>query len=165
MRTRKGLAWVGASLAIVAGAATGRALPWSQDMVRGRGVAPQTMTLLPPANTLAIGRQRVMDRIEADGRLGNPIAASPEVLKQGHALFDTYCAVCHGADGRGQGPVGKYFSGIPELSAAPIQAYSDGLIYSIIREGGFSMPGYAETLSPPERWALVHMIRTFRQPS
>ena len=25
-------------------------------------------------------------------------------------------------------------------------------------------PGYAETLSPSERWALVHMVRTFRQP-
>jgi mono/diheme cytochrome c family protein len=121
--------------------------------------------LVPPPNTLAIGRQPVMDRIEADGRLTNPLAASPAVLKQGRALFDTYCAVCHGADGRGQGPVGKYFSGIPDLSTTAIQAYSDGLIYSIIREGGFNMPGYAETLSLPERWALVRMIRTFRQPS
>jgi mono/diheme cytochrome c family protein len=165
VRTRKALASMLASAAIAAGAATVLALPWTHDMSRGRAVEPQTMMLVPPPNTLAIGRQPVMDRIEADGRLTNPIAASPEVLQQGHALFDTYCAVCHGADGHGQGPVGKYFSGIPNLSATAIQTYSDGLIYSIIREGGFSMPGYAETLSPAERWALVHMIRTFRQPS
>jgi mono/diheme cytochrome c family protein len=165
VRTRKALASVLASAAIAAGVATVLALPWSHDMARGRAVAPQTMMLAPPPNTLAVGRQPVMDRIEADGRLTNPVAASPEVLKQGRALFETYCAVCHGADGRGQGPVGKYFSGIPNLSATAIQTYSDGLIYSIIREGGFSMPGYAETLSPRERWALVHMIRTFRQPS
>jgi mono/diheme cytochrome c family protein len=150
--------------AFAAGAVTVLALPWTNDMARGRGVAPQTMTLLPPANTLAIGHQRIMDRIEADGRLKNPIAASPEVLKQGRALFDTYCAVCHGADGGGEGPVAKHFSGVPNLSSTAIQTYSDGLIYSIIREGGFNMPGYAETLSPSERWALVHMVRTFRQP-
>ena len=164
MRTRKALAFMLAAAAFAAGAGTVLALPWTNDMARGRGVAPQTMTLLPPSNTLAIGRQRIMDRIEADGRLRNPIAASPEVLKQGRALFDTYCAVCHGADARGEGPVAKHFSGIPDLSGTAIQTYSDGLIYSIIREGGFNMPGYAETLSPSERWALVHMVRTFRQP-
>ena len=153
-----------ASAALVAGAVTLLAMPWSNDMARGRAVAPQTMMLLPPPNTLAIGRQRIMDRIEADGRLTNPIAAAPEVLKQGRALFDTHCAVCHDTNGGGEGPVGKYFSGIPNLSATAIQTYSDGLIYSIIREGGSSMPGYAETLSPSERWALVHMVRTFRQP-
>ena len=164
MRTSKALASVLAAAAIAAGAVTALALPWTNDMARGRAVAPQKMPLLPPTNTLAIGHLRVMDRIDADGRLKNPVAASPEVLKQGRALFDTYCAVCHGAGGGGDGPVGKYFSGIPNLSATAIQTYSDGLIYSIIREGGFSMPGYAETLSPSERWALVHMVRTFRQP-
>jgi len=165
VRSRKALASMLASAALVAGAVTLLAMPWSNDMARGRAVAPQTMMLLPPPDTLAIGRQRIMDRIEADGRLSNPIATSPEVLKQGRALFDTHCAVCHGADGGGGGPVAKYFSGIPNLSEPAIQGYSDGLIYSIIREGGFNMPGYAETLSPAERWALVHMVRTFRQPS
>jgi mono/diheme cytochrome c family protein len=107
---------------------------------------------------------RILDRIDA-ARLTNPIAVSPDVLKQGRALFETYCAVCHGANGAGEGPVSQYFSGIPNLSAPAIQGYSDGLIYSIIREGGFSMPGYAETLSVSERWAVVHAVRAFRQPS
>ena len=165
MRTPKILAYLFACLAIVAGAATVRALPWSQDMVRSRAVAPQTLMLVPPPNTLAVGHQRIMDRVEAEERLANPVAASPEVLKQGRALFDTYCAVCHGADGRTPGPVGKRFRLVPDLSASAIQAYADGLIYSIIREGGSNMPGYAETLSPPERWALVHFVKTLRQPS
>ena len=165
MRTRKVLAYAVACLAIVAGAATVWALPWTQDMVRGRAVAPQTLMLVPPPNTLAVSHQPVMDRVEAEERLRNPLAASPEVLKQGRALFDTYCAVCHGADGRSPGPVGKYFRLVPDLSAPAVQAYSDGLLYSVIREGGFNMPGYAETVSPPERWALVHFIRTFRRPS
>ena len=162
MRTRKVLAYVVASLAIVAGVVTVRALPWSTDMVRGRAVAPQTRMLVPAPNTLAVGHPRILDRIEATERLTNPLPPSPEVLAQGHALFDTYCAVCHGANGRTPGPVGKFFPAIPDLSATTIQAYADGLIYSVIREGGFSMPGYAETMSVPERWALVRFVRTFR---
>src|SRR5882724_7161188 len=106
-----------AGLATAAGAATVRALPWSQDMVRSRAVMPQgTMMLLAPPNTLALNRQRVMDRLEADERLKNPADASPEVLKQGHTLFDTYCRVCHGADGRGSGTVAKYFRRVSDLT-------------------------------------------------
>ena len=166
MRTRKALASILVSAAVATCAVTALALPWTSDMSRSRAVPPQTTgTLLPPANAMAIGHPRILDRIDADGRLTNPIPASPDVLKQGRALFDTYCAVCHGANGAGEGPVSQYFSGIPNLSAPAIQGYSDGLIYSIIREGGFSMPGYAETLSVSERWAVVHAVRAFRQPS
>ena len=158
MRTRKALA----SVALVAGAATVWALPWSGDMERGRAVRPQTLMLAPPPNTLAVGHPPVMDRADANERLTNPLAASPEVLKQGRALFDMACATCHGADGHSVGPVGKYFQTVPDLSEPSIQAYSDGWLYSVIREGGFNMPGYAETLSPSERWALVHFVRTLR---
>ena len=151
------------ALAILVGAAaTGLAFPWTQDMVRGRAVKSQTQMLVPPPNTLAVGHPRILDRDDADKQLSNPLATSTEVLEQGRALFATYCAVCHGADGRAGGPVGKYFRQVADLSAASVQAYSDGLIYSVIREGGFNMPGYAESLSPPERWAVVRFIRTFR---
>ena len=153
-------------LAILVGsAAAGLAFPWTQDMVRGRAVRPQTVMLVPPPNTRAVGHPRILDRDEADKRLTNPLAASTQVLEQGRALFGTYCAVCHGASGSGGGPVGKYFRQVADLSATSIQKYSDGLMYSVIREGGFNMPGYAETLSAPERWALVHFVRTLRRPS
>ena len=143
-------------------AATALAFPWTEDMVRGRAVRPQTEMLTPPPGTLAIGHRRILDRDDADKRLTNPLAASTEVLEQGRALFGTYCAVCHGANGQGGGPVGKYFRQVADLAGPAVQGYSDGLMYSVIREGGFNMPGYAETLSVPERWAVVHLIRTFR---
>jgi mono/diheme cytochrome c family protein len=148
---------------LLAAAATVLALPWSQDMVRGRAVAPQTQMHVPPANTLAIGHPRILDRIDAEDQLTNPLAASPEVVEQGRSLFGIYCAVCHGADGRSAGPVGKHFPMVADLSTAQIQEYPDGALYSIIREGGFKMPGYAETLSMQERWAVVHFVRSLRR--
>lgn len=162
MRTPKSLI----SLAVlVGGTATVLAFPWSRDMMRGRAVRPQTQMLAPPANTLAVGHPRILGRDDADKQLTNPVAASKEVVEQGRALFDTYCSVCHGADGRSVGQVGRNFPTIANLSTPSVQAYSDGRMYSIIREGGLKMPGYAEALSQRERWALVHFVRTFRQPS
>jgi len=155
---------------LFAAAVTVLALPWSQDMVRSRAVLPQTQVLAPPPNTLAVGHPRILDRVDAEEQLTNPLSASPDVLpdllpdvlKDGRALFETYCAVCHGADGRSAGPVGKYFPMVADLSAPQIQEYPDGLMYSIIREGGFKMPGYAETLSARERWAVVLFVRSLR---
>jgi len=149
-------------LLVFGAAATVLALPWSRDMIESRAVMPQTQALLPPPNTLAIGHPRILDRIDAEEQLTNPIAASADVLEQARGLFQTYCAVCHGPDGRSVGPVGERFRKVPALSDPAIQAYPDGLIYSVIREGGFNMPGYAEALTAQERWALVHFVRSLR---
>jgi mono/diheme cytochrome c family protein len=154
---------VSAYLAVfIVGTATVLALPWSQDMVRGRAVMPQTQMLTPPANTIAVGGSRILDRVDAEDKLTNPLTALPEVVEEGRALFQTYCAVCHGPDGRAPGRVGKLFPMVADLSSPQIQEYPDGALYSVIREGGFKMPGYAEALSQHERWAVVHFVRTLR---
>jgi mono/diheme cytochrome c family protein len=147
---------------LVAAAATVLAMPWSRDMMHSRAVMPQTQLAVAPPNTRAIGHPRILDRVDAEELLTNPIALAPAVVAQGRALFETYCAVCHGRDGRSVGPVGKYFMKVPDLSVPEIQAYPDGLLYSVIREGGFNMPGYAEALSAEERWAVVHFLRSLR---
>jgi mono/diheme cytochrome c family protein len=147
---------------LVVAAATALAMPWSRDMMDSRAVMPQTEILVAPANTLAIGHPRILDRVDAEESLTNPLTPSPAVVAQGRTLFETYCSVCHGRDGRSGGPVGKYFMKVPNLSVPEIQAYPDGLLYSVIREGGFNMPAYAESLSAQERWAVVHFIRSLR---
>jgi cytochrome c5 len=156
---------IGLALLIVVGAATMTALPWNPEMVHGINVKPQKQMLLPPANTLAIGHPRILERDDADKQLTDPLGVSPQAVEQGHVLFDTYCSVCHGANGRGTGPIAKHFRLVADLTSPTVQAYSDGLMYSIIREGGFNMPAYAESLSAGERWAVVRYVRTLRRPS
>jgi mono/diheme cytochrome c family protein len=153
-------------MVLLVGSATATllAFPWSRDMFRSRAIMPQTQMFLPAPNTLAIGHARILDRIDAEDLLANPVAVSPEVLEEAGALFATYCAVCHGANGRRPGPVGRRFDKVPDLSDPAIQSYPDGLLYSVIREGGFAMPGYAEALTASERWALVHFIRSLNRP-
>ncbi len=165
---RKRSAWAGAGSAAFMLAAAGGllAFPWTQDMVRSRAVLPQVQPLPPPEHALAVGRERILlDRLEAEETLTNPLPASAEIIEQGRRLYEIYCVVCHGVDGRTGGPVGKHFRRVPDLTVPRIQNQADGLLYSIIREGGPAMPAYAESLGRAERWAVVHYLRTLRRPS
>ena len=104
---------------------------------------------------------QILDRLSSQG-LPNPRPNTPEVRDEGAWLYDVYCAICHGATGQGNGKIAEHYRRMPNLSLPQIQAYTDGWIYSIIREGGFNMPASAESLSVDERWALVHFLRTFQ---
>lgn len=159
MRTHRLLA---GALILMGAAATVLALPWTHGMVAGPAVQPQTLALVPPANTLAIGRPRVMPPFEAAERLTNPREASAEVLAEGGALFAIYCAVCHGAGAGGDGVIAPHFPRMPDLTLDHVKQFPDGYLYSLIGRGGARMPGYAESLSRSERWALVHYVRSLR---
>jgi len=73
----------------------------------------------------------------------------------GSTLFQRDCVECHGARGEGQG-------GLPDLASADFFAGRSLLaIYGAITEGvGQGMPGYAETLSDDQRWALAAYVRS-----
>lgn len=136
-------------------------LPWTGQMVRSGAVQPYTRMLVPPDGTLAPGQPRILDVYDAEEQLVNPLPASPEVVARGQDLFQIYCAVCHGPTGRSAtDTVGDNFRSVPDLSSEKIQAYADGVIYSAIREGGFNMPAYAESLGYEERWAVVRFVRS-----
>ena len=141
------------------------AMPWTRDMVRGPAILPQERPMLPPPGVLSVDGEVILDRIEAEERLTNPLPNSAQVREQGQWLYEVYCHVCHGPEGEGNGSVGeKHFADtMPSLAASYIQGYADGYMYSIIREGGFLMPGYAEVMSPAERWMLVHYLRSLSE--
>ena len=152
---------LGTALIVMAAGAVALTFPWIHDMYTGPVVLPQSQPLTPPEDTLAVGAPRIIDRIDAEFALTNPLPASPDVMADGARLYGIYCELCHGRTGEGDGQVAKFYRRVPELSARYIQNYTDGWMYSIVREGGFNMPSYAESLSVDERWAIVHYMRTF----
>src|SRR5262245_28541124 len=117
----------------------------------------------PPAGVLSSVGEPPLARDDAGG-LTNPLPASPATLARGKQLFEIYCAVCHGPAGAGDGPVGKKFGmPLPSLADASVVAHPDGYLYGTIRDGGFMMPGQAEVMSPEERWAVVHHVRSLQK--
>jgi mono/diheme cytochrome c family protein len=101
---------------------------------------------------------------EAAGReLKNPLPSSAAILKRGQIVFNTYCAVCHGVDGKGKGSVVPKFPQPPSLHSDKVRGWADGRIYHVMTMGQNLMPSYASQVSPADRWAAVRHIRVLQR--
>jgi mono/diheme cytochrome c family protein len=90
-------------------------------------------------------------------RLVNPLAGQPASAK-GDTLYHTFCAVCHGNTGNGDGPVGPRVAALP-LTTPRAMAWSDGYLYSIMRYGRGVMPRYDDKIRGQDRWHVVNYVR------
>ncbi len=134
---------------------------WIPNMWTTPAVLPQeAVARSAPPRSLAVDGQRLLNRREARLALTNPLEPTPEVMADGAALYATYCALCHGDDGAGDGQLADRYRRMPDLTQRYVINYPDGFVYTIIREGGRNMPRFADSLSIDERWALVHHLRT-----
>ena len=96
--------------------------------------------------------------------LRNPVAATPENVREGLEHFADHCAVCHANDGSGITPFGKgMYPKPPDMRQAITQTKTDGEIYYIIAHGIrlSGMPAFVERGRTDDEttWKLVHFIR------
>jgi mono/diheme cytochrome c family protein len=132
-----------------------------------RGPEVQPMTVAPrvmPEGTLPINRGEPPMTIEqAAVSLHNPLQPTADQIATGKALYETQCAVCHGAKGSGDGSVVHLLRKRPEdLTGSESSRWSDGFIYGVIRNGQGYMPPMGDALMPNERWAVILYVRTLR---
>jgi mono/diheme cytochrome c family protein len=94
--------------------------------------------------------------------LRNPIPPSTESIARGRQLFEKDCAVCHGAQGRGDGVAATALPQRPDdLSRiAPPPIFPDGVVAYRIINGVKMMPAFKSTLSENEIWDLLNFIRS-----
>ena len=78
----------------------------------------------------------------------------------GETLYKAKCAVCHGADGKGETAIGKT-NRLRDLGSADVQKQSDAELSAIITNGRNKMPGYGKSLKPEQIKELVANIRAF----
>lgn len=91
----------------------------------------------------------------------NPNAPTAASIKNGKALYATYCTPCHGKNGSGNGPAAAALNPKPaDHTSAKVQAETDGALFYKMSEGHSPMPAYAAVLSVTQRWDLVNYIRT-----
>jgi mono/diheme cytochrome c family protein len=74
------------------------------------------------------------------------------------SLYKTKCATCHGADGKGDTPVGKKL-GLRDFSSPEVQKMSDAELTTIIADGKGKMPGYKKSLKPEQIKDLTAFVR------
>jgi mono/diheme cytochrome c family protein len=94
----------------------------------------------------------------------NPIPADQTSIQRGAELFQINCVLCHGAGGKGDGPVASKLQNKPfDLTSFPIHSITDGGIFFVISTGvPGKMPALNENLTVRERWDVVNYVRTLK---
>lgn len=113
------------------------------------------LSLVPIAGQVSGGDPRWVAPPDA-ARRTNPLSNRPDVEAGGRKLFHQRCASCHGDDGRGT-------EKRPDLTAAEVQAQSDGALFWKITSGDTrgGMPTFS-FLPELQRWQLVLRLRGLR---
>jgi mono/diheme cytochrome c family protein len=91
----------------------------------------------------------------------NPMAATPENVRDGMMHFADHCAICHGNDGSGDSMIGHgLYPKPPNLKMPDTQKLSDGELFWIIQNGVrfTGMPSFAEH-GKEDGWKLVLFVR------
>ena len=138
------------------------AMPWSWDMFTQPSYKAQKgPAITRPAGTIPFNKRplKLKDRSEAVSVI-NPFKPAAESVERGRAKFTTYCAVCHGNSGKGDGTVGKKYVPPTDLTSKYVQDKTAGDIFYTITYGGLAvMPAYGDSVSEEDRWHIVNYIK------
>lgn len=115
-----------------------------------------------------VSRNHVSYRFPTDpegaGReLRNPLRRSKETLARGQKMFNTYCIVCHGAGGAGDGTIVPKFPRPPSLTSEKVVGWPDGRLFHVMTAGQNLMPSYASQVDEEDRWAIAHYVRVLQR--
>lgn len=88
--------------------------------------------------------------------LASPVAMAADVFK-GSQLFASYCAGCHGANGKGLLP------GTPDFTQGMVLLRPDSMLVASIRSGNGAMPGFLGILTEQNLLDVIAHLRTLQR--
>jgi cytochrome c len=111
---------------------------------------------------------------EPEKARANPISANEKELSRGRSLYRQHCELCHGREGRGDGPSAKLHARNArppqDLTRPEIQAnMTDGEIFWKIGTGfreknKIVMPSFVDEIPAlDDRWRVVLFVRTLER--
>lgn len=138
---------------------------WNDNMTQTVRIMPGERVFRMPAGVVPWRGEPIIPKEQRDvaARAPNPVRMSEASVGLGREHFTTFCAPCHGPEGKGgvTGPVATKFIPPPDLTNAELQKQrTDGYWHSYIVVGGAVMPAYGEALSSEEAWHVVNFLRT-----
>jgi cytochrome c6 len=89
------------------------------------------------------------------------VLSTSSLAQGGGDTFKAKCAMCHGADGKGQTAMGKTLN-LRDLGSADVQGQSDADLTNIITNGKGKMPKYDGKLTKDQIGDVVKFIRTLK---
>lgn len=120
----------------------------------------------PAPGTMPVDGERTYGLLEADTALTSPLRGTEADIAHGEQLFQTFCSVCHGTGGTGDGSVvgPNRIPPLPllDITSARTAAFSDGYIWGMITNGRGLMPSYRR-VPAADRWYIVSYVRQLQQ--
>jgi high-affinity iron transporter len=117
----------------------------------------------PPAALDSL-QSRFADLLGNEAKLELP--RRPLDLAEGRTIYQQSCASCHGVGGLGDGAAGMRLQPRPPAigSAAQMHGVTPALMYRILSVGiaGTPMMGFANALTPEQRWNVVAYVNSLR---
>lgn len=121
---------------------------------------------LPVPGTIAMGHALPEHLTEGDTTAYKTFTTSmrfsEDEIAEGGRLFNIYCAICHGANMDGQGPLyasGKFAAMPANLKDAKYLHMPVGTMYAAIKFGKNAMGSYASQLDVKQRWQIISYIK------
>jgi mono/diheme cytochrome c family protein len=105
------------------------------------------------------------DALRAGRELKNPFSGKDaRAARRGAFVYANYCQVCHGREGKGDGPVTR--RGVPPpppLLAEKARKMADGQAFHVLTYGQGNMASYAGQLSRSDRWRAILHVRVLQK--
>jgi copper transport protein len=92
----------------------------------------------------------------------NPVPATAESIAKGSSVYSANCAVCHGTDARGDGPMAQTLNPPPSDLTVHITQHPDADLFDFVSNGiqGSAMPAFKDRLSEEERWNVLNYLKS-----
>lgn len=104
----------------------------------------------------------------AGQNLKNPLKISEKTIKEGQQLYASFCAHCHGAEGKGKGSIkNAIYSAVPSYSdevlirrgGRKMIELNEGHIYHTIMFGLNAMGPHSSLIREQDRWKIVAYVQ------
>jgi mono/diheme cytochrome c family protein len=143
-----------------------RKIQYMPDMADSPATKAQRSFIDPPEGAVAMNAviyPKTKEESEKVLQMPPRIKEDPGTLAAGKKGFETFCAVCHGLDAKGDGTLGPKFPRPPDLTLDLYVAHGDGFFFHQITFGGSLMPSYGYATNPQERWQIITYLRTLQK--
>ena len=96
--------------------------------------------------------------------LANPVPATDVSLARGQEIYGQQCAICHGVQGRGDGPLARTMVPRPaDFRVHMAEGHTEGQLFDWLSNGvpDTAMQGFGDQLSVEDRWNVINYLQTF----